>query len=165
MNQNELFLRRAIVSDAHYIMNIIQNRCKWLSDNNIEQWNVTKTYNIDYYLGKINDEKFYVAVQDGKIVGTFMLQEKSQYAEYDENIIYIHHLATDINYSGIGKIIIEEIKELAKIKLKKVLRLDNIATNDRLNKYYEENGFKKIATIKKELYDGKNPGILRQLTI
>lgn len=165
INENEVKLRKATDSDVYDIYKIIQNRCKWLDEKSIEQWNVTRTYKHDYYLEKIKDGKIYVAVYNEKIVGVFMFQLSSHYAEYDENIAYIHHLATDIHYKGMGKIIISKIIELAKNHSKKYVRLDNISSNSKLNEYYEKNGFKQIGTIETKNYDGKNSGIIRQLEI
>ena len=162
---NDITIRKAEPSDVNHIYNIIQNRCRWLDENDIEQWNVTRTYKQDYYLEKVKDEKLYVALYNNKIIGLFMFQPNTHYAEYDENIAYVHHLATDKQYKGAGKIIISKIKELAKLHSKRFIRLDNIASNAKLNEYYEKNGFKQIEILEPKDYDGKNYGIIRQLEI
>ena len=94
-----------------------------------------------------------------------MIQESSKYFDDSKDAIYIHHLATDINYRGVGKEILYKIRELAKKESKTLLRLDNIGSNEKLNQYYEKNGFKKIGVIPKEKYDGKNFGIIRELEL
>ncbi len=164
-NDDDIMLRKATYSDVNQIYNIIQSRCKWLDENNIEQWNVTRTYKLEYFLDKIKDERIYVATYQNKVIGLFMFQLSTHYGEYDENIAYIHHLATDMQYKGVGKIIFSKIIEIAKLHSRKYIRLDNIASNTKLNEYYEKNGFKQIGLIEPENYDGKNYGIIRQLEI
>ena len=50
-------VEKANISDIGEIIRIIQSRCKWLDDNCINQWNVTRTYGKQYYEQKINLEK------------------------------------------------------------------------------------------------------------
>ena len=48
-----------------------------------------------------------------------MLQYSSQYyQDIEGEVIHIHHLATDINYKGIGARIIDEIKHIAQKEAK-----------------------------------------------
>ena len=63
-----LSIRKANIPEAEAIMAIIQNRCKWLDENNIEQWNTTRTYKKDYYIQRIKEDKFHVATLEEKIV-------------------------------------------------------------------------------------------------
>lgn len=94
-----------------------------------------------------------------------MLQITDPYDKLNNDTVYVHHLASDIRYKGIGRIMLQEIREIGKVHFKKYVRLDNIATNKKLNEYYEKNGFKQIGVVEPENYDGKNPGILRRLEI
>ena len=64
----QMIVKKAELSDAIAIMNIIQKRCKWLDENNINQWNTTRTYAQEYYEQKIKEGKFYVAILDEKII-------------------------------------------------------------------------------------------------
>lgn len=48
-------VEKANISDIGEIIRIIQSRCKWLDDNCINQWNVTRTYGKQYYEQKINE--------------------------------------------------------------------------------------------------------------
>ena len=84
-----------------------------------------------------------------------MLQFTSQYYEENSDSIHIHHFATDIQYKGVGKEIINKIKEIALSNSKKSIKLDNIGSNKGLNEYYERNGFHQIEIIEPKKYDGK----------
>ncbi len=64
-------VEKANISDIGEIIRIIQSRCKWLDDNCINQWNVTRTYGKQYYEQKINEGKFYIAKLGEKIVRNF----------------------------------------------------------------------------------------------
>ncbi|CDD17273.1 MAG: hypothetical protein ACLUF5_04685 [Clostridia bacterium] len=64
-------VEKANISDIGEIIRIIQSRCKWLDDNCINQWNVTRTYGKQYYEQKINEGKFYIAKLSEKIVRNF----------------------------------------------------------------------------------------------
>lgn len=94
-----------------------------------------------------------------------MIQNHSQYYEDNNDSIHIHHLATDERYKGIGREIITEIVKYAENNSKKYIRLDNIGSNNRLNKYYEDNGFCALRIIEPEEYDGSNFGILREFKV
>ena len=64
-------VEKANISDIGEIIRIIQSRCKWLDDNCINQWNVTRTYGKQYYEQKINEGKFYIAKLREKPVRNF----------------------------------------------------------------------------------------------
>lgn len=64
-------VEKANISDIGEIIRIIQSRCKWLDDNCINQWNVTRTYGKQYYEQKINEGKFYIVKLGEKIVRNF----------------------------------------------------------------------------------------------
>ena len=64
-------VEKANISDIGEIIRIIQSRCKWLDDNRINQWNVTRTYGKQYYEQKINEGKLYIAKLSEKIVRNF----------------------------------------------------------------------------------------------
>lgn len=72
---------------------------------------------------------------------------------YKEKAFFIHHLATDFNYSGIGKDLIYFAREQAKIYHKKYLRLDCFKSNSKLNHYYQELGFELRGSGKEGGYD------------
>lgn len=68
MRFQNVILEKATVNDVDKIVSIIQKRCQWLDEKNINQWNVTRTYTQEYYIKKIEEEKMYVAKIEKKIV-------------------------------------------------------------------------------------------------
>ena len=161
----EITIRKAVLEDVEKIFLLMQKTIKWLNDNNIDQWNVTRTYGKEYYIKKVFEGKYYVATVNNEICGSFLLNECNTYYETSEDAIYIHHLVADSKYKGVGSHMLNKIKEIALELSKKSVRLDNISTNEKLNQYYEKNGFKKIGIIEASIYDGKNVGILREFKL
>lgn len=68
MKFQNVILEKATVMDVDRIVDIIQKRCEWLDKNNINQWNVTRTYTQEYYIKKIEENKMYVAKVQEEIV-------------------------------------------------------------------------------------------------
>lgn len=146
MNSENIKIKLATKYDVDQILNIIYQKCVWLKENNIDQWdieNYIKIYNKKYFLNMINDEKLFIAQLDNIVIGVFLL--KSTDVEYWENktdlAFYIHHLATKNGFKGLGKIIIDFCIEYSKNNKKDYLRLDCKSDNKKLNNYYEKMGF------------------------
>ncbi len=87
--------------------------------------------------------------KSGELITTFTLSERQ--SEWDRHIfgedmprnsIYLHRLAVVPKYmgKGIGKEIVNWIEENCSID-KEYLLLDCVASNERLNRFYIENGF------------------------
>lgn len=135
----------AKIDDIESIVEILKERCDWLKANNIDQWGdyyYSEKYNANYFNEVMQLHKLYVVKQNDKVIGIFLLKETDKtYWENDDNAYYIHHLATKIGYSGLGKQIIEFIEKLAKENSKKYIRLDCKKSNIGLNQYYQNQGF------------------------
>lgn len=60
--------------------------------------------------------------------------------------LILHRIAVkrDARYKGLGSEIISRIEKQFNNLGKKYLRLDCVASNEKLNKYYSESGFNKI---------------------
>lgn len=64
-----------------------------------------------------------------------LLREKDLLWKDFKKAFYIHHLATDINYNGLERIVIEYIKYLALRQNKTCIGLDCVKDNVKLNKF------------------------------
>ena len=154
-------IRRADYNDATAIMDIIVERSNWLKNKQIKQWESFLERDITYYTEKIEKETVYVVIIDECVCGTFLLQSVDKYWEEDDEAFYIHHLAVKQDYPGLGKYIINQIKNMAIDAKKNYIRIDHVQENKKLNSYYEELGFE----IKKELYDGMYHCLLREMQL
>lgn len=136
----------AVERDIASIIEIIKQRCEWFEQNRIEQWGdwyYTELYNAEYFIKAMKEYHLYVIKQAKEIIGVFLLKDEDQdYWNDNEKAYYIHHLVTKIGYPGLGIKILDFIEELAKQNEIKYLRLDCIRTNQKLNQYYLDYGFK-----------------------
>lgn len=133
-------------NDIETIHDLIVKRCKWFDENNIKQWDMSyaKRYDKDYFKNQINTNLMYIAKYDETIAGCMLLKNKDEdYWQDDEPSYYIHHLATDILYKGIGKSLINFAINKARNDNKEYLRLDCFKSNIKLNNYYKNLGFEK----------------------
>ena len=91
----------------------------------------------------------YVAKYDETIAECMLLKNKDEdYWQDDETSYYIHHLATDIIYKGIGKSLINFAINKARNDNKEYLRLDCFKSNINLNNYYKNLEFEKKDLVK-----------------
>lgn len=130
--------------DIETIHDLIVKRCKWFDENSIKQWDMSyaKRYDKDYFKNQINTNLMYVAKYDETIAGCMLLKNKDEdFWQDDEPSYYIHHLATDILYKGIGKSLINFAINKARNDNKEYLRLDCFKSNIKLNNYYKNLGF------------------------
>lgn len=137
-------IRLAEKEELKEILEVIKERCDWFQKNNINQWrnNYPGRYNEDYFYEAMQVHKLYIAVEDNKIIGVFLLKESDKvFWDNDDPAYYIHHLATKIGYPGVGSKILKFIEELAKKDSKKYIRLDCKKSNVALNQYYQNQGF------------------------
>lgn len=142
---NNLHIIIANLEDINSIIELLEKRCIWMENNNIDQWkcnSYTLTFNQNYFKEQINQKRVYVAKINNTVCGVFLLKyEDPKFWNTYDNAIYIHHLATDINYKGLGKLMINKIKEIALKKGISYIRIDCVSKNKKLNDYYNSLGF------------------------
>jgi hypothetical protein len=142
-------IKLAKIDDIVEIREIISLRIKWFKDKNINQWqhDYLEWVNEDYLNDLIKKQQLYVIVGDREIIGTFaLLEEDLEYWKNgnDGEALYIHHFTTRENYKKIGEYALKYIEKIALEKGKSFLRLDCSFFNEKLNKYYENFGFKYV---------------------
>lgn len=142
-------IKLANFNNINDILNILEQRCIWMEKSNINQWkpnSYTITFNKHYFKEQINNKKIYIAILNQKVCGVFLLDNFDKLWNNSEPALYIHHLATDIHFKGLGRIIIEYIKLIASQQNKNYIRLDCVSDNKKLNAYYEKLGFNLVET-------------------
>jgi len=99
----------------------------------------------------------YICLEDGKIIGMFILNEDPQGAYSkgdwtadlkDGEFLVIHSLAADPSMygKGIGKFMVDYCIDLAKLQNYKGIRLDVVPTNIVATRLYEKMGFNYVGT-------------------
>lgn len=130
--------------DIQAIMNVLEERCNWFKEKGLNQWtnNYLVRYNKDYFNEIMKIHQLYVVKQNNEIVGVFLLKDEDKtYWNDDCSAYYIHHLAIRVGFKGNGSKILNFIEKLAKKNLKKYIRLDCKKNNEKLNQYYQKQGF------------------------
>lgn len=153
--------RLAEEKDLPEIMRLIRERIAWMDRVGIRQWNVTdyeRAYPKNHYEGQIKQRSFYVldrAEGEGLAGAAALLEEDERWTDVGEvPAFYVHHLVTDIRASGAGRMILTWAEELARQRGKTRVRLDCAANNPRLNRYYEEQGYRLAGTWEEGPYVG-----------
>ena len=149
-------------SEAPEMFELIVQRIRWMDENGIRQWNVTKydkAYPLSHYEEALHrGEGYGVISQDGEIVCAARFIDEEECWEDKEPALYIHSFASKVGHPGAGAYLLQMAEEYARKLGKKYLRLDSAADNDALSRYYEKQGFMPCGTCE----DGPYRGILRQ---
>ncbi len=154
-------LRLAEPCDLPEICRLIRERIAWMDRVGIRQWNVTdywQVYPEAYYEMQIKARRFYVLDQadGGHLAGAAaLLETDDRWADAGSvPAYYVHHLVTDVRAKGAGRSILAGTEALARQRGKKRVRLDCAADNARLNRYYEEQGYRLAGACEEGLYRG-----------
>ncbi|MDZ5471536.1 GNAT family N-acetyltransferase [Bacillus sp. 31A1R] len=148
-NNSMLNIELATVSECEQVINLLKEVARWLKENGIHQWGFLLAGGEDEEIRQaILDKDTYIVRDNGIMVATFSLYEKQ--SEWDQHIwgedsvdsIYLHRLAVLPLYmkKGIGSSILTWIYK-NKVAETKILKLDCIAANTKLNEFYRKNHF------------------------
>lgn len=149
-------IRLATEKDLEALNNMYQDIVKAMNDNNIGIWN--EYYPFEVLPDDIQNKRVYVLENDIEIVAACALCESNsgeKYVEWQENtgkVLYIDRLGVNANYlrQGIGGMLIQKVKELAKEKGAEHLRLFVVDINTPAINLYLKNGFKQVNGVYKE---------------
>lgn len=152
MIEKNFLITIATGDEAEHVIGLLKETAEWLHANNIDQWSYLRGGGEDDEIREaINNQRTYVSRVDHKIVGTFTLyEEPSDWDTYiwgalQDDAVYLHRIAVirDDKYKGLGAEILRWIERECTGLGKKYIRLDCVAGNETLNKYYQGAGFKK----------------------
>lgn len=148
---DELTFSIATSSHQSAILDILNETQKWLWGKGLNQW--TLPFEVEWIKQSIDAGEFFVVKIDQEIVAVFRLTETdSMWEEHFERAIYIHSLAVRSSWHGhnIGLEIMKWIEAYATQNQKRCLRLDCMADNEILCRYYMAIGFVKRRIVKIE---------------
>ena len=149
-------IREATVNDLDAILKITKSCAKKLVSKNIFQWN-------EYYPKRnvfendLYNKWLYVTVKENKVIGSVCVSDliDDEYATVkwltpnNNNNIYIHRLAVDPDYQGVGyaQKMMSFAEEFAKKNKYRSIRLDTFSKNMKNQKFYKQRGYKKLGEI------------------
>ena len=149
-------IREATVDDLDAILKITKSCAKKLVSKNIFQWNEYYP-NRDAFENDLYNRWLYVTVKENKVIGSVCVSDlmDDEYATVkwltpnNNNNIYIHRLAVDPDYQGVGyaQKMMSFAEEFAKKNKYKSIRLDTFSKNMKNQKFYKQRGYKKLGEI------------------
>lgn len=159
--------RQALETEIPAVFDLYVRRVAWMDEIGIHQWNETdylEAYPEDYYREELQNGNLFVLEDDtGTLCGAVvLLKEDERWEEEPErNAYYVHNLVTALSAKGAGKAILREAEALAKTQGLQAVRLDCAVDNERLNAWYEAQGYLPAGTCT----DGPYLGRLREKRI
>lgn len=142
-------IRLAKEEEGRQVIDLLKEAAAWIQKQGIDQWQYLLDGGEDLEIIKsITEKGTYVMVNDEGIIATFTLYleqndwDKHIWGEMPKDSIYLHRLAVKPSYmkNGIGKEIFNWIEDNIQTD-KKYLKLDCVAGNKKLNKFYQTSGF------------------------
>ncbi|BFT72800.1 GNAT family N-acetyltransferase [Paenibacillus sp. P36] len=144
--QSKLDIRRAELADAESVRELLVHAARWIErTQGFIQWREER-FSQSYVLDLIQQDEFFVAHMDGVPVGCFSIQWRDEEIwrdQHHENAGYVHRLAVSRDYPGmgIGTRLLNWAESYIKEQGKSWIRLDCMADNAALNRYYTREGF------------------------
>lgn len=149
-------IREATVNDLDAILKITKSCAKKLVSKNIFQWNEYYP-NRNVFENDLYNKWLYVTVKENKVIGSVCVSDliDDEYATVkwltpnNNNNIYIHRLAVDPDYQGVGyaQKMMSFAEEFAKKNKYRSIRLDTFSKNMKNQKFYKQRGYKKLGEI------------------
>ncbi|MCD8037364.1 MAG: GNAT family N-acetyltransferase [Clostridiales bacterium] len=150
-------IRLAEISDLDGIIALIQKRMDWMDEVGLCQWNKTnylEEFTKDYFEKNIIEKNFYIAEEDGLLIGTIALFRQDLRWEDGKESVYIHHLTAEPGKAGVGRKLVEYAEQYAKNMHFQMIRLDSPANNQKLSDYYESMGYMPVGRCANSFYEG-----------
>jgi len=130
-----------------------------MNGNNIRVWNAI--YPCESFREDIENNSLYVLTGNGDIIAAFALCAANdgegflKWENVKEKALYMDRLGVNVAYSrkGIGGVMLNYARELAKQKDAKYLRLFVVNVNKPAINLYLKNGFRRVAGIFEERID------------
>ena len=149
-------IREATVNDLDAILKITKSCAKKLVSKNIFQWNEYYP-NRNVFENDLYNKWLYVTVKENKVIGSVCVSDlmDDEYATVkwltpnNNNNIYIHRLAVNPDYQGVGyaQKMMSFAEEFAKKNKYTSIRLDTFSKNMKNQKFYKQRGYKKLGEI------------------
>ncbi|MGC2035342.1 MAG: GNAT family N-acetyltransferase [Thermoplasmata archaeon] len=143
-------VRPALTSDIPRILEILTDAAEWARQRGVERW-----WPIPFPSGRIvppvDRKEAYVGEIEGKVVGFFVLTwaDPAIWGDVPPDAGYVHLLAAerDPALRGLGRHLLGWAEERVRAAGRAKLRLDCIADNASLVRYYESVGFVRVRVV------------------
>ena len=145
-----MICRLATKDDLNELKLMFQKIVQTMNDNEIRIWN--DYYPFEEFAYDIADNSLYLLVEKNKIAGTFVMTKSNQIANYfqwekpNSDYLYLTRIAVNVDFlrQGVGGLIIQNAKKIARSKNISYLRLSVIDINKPAINLYKKQGFKQV---------------------
>ncbi|HPA98640.1 MAG TPA: GNAT family N-acetyltransferase [Bacilli bacterium] len=145
--------RLAEKQDLIEIIKMYKEVVKNMNANGLQIWD--ESYPFAFFESDIQNKQFYVLEEDNKIISAVAMCDKhigenvGKWENVNAKAFYLSRFAVDPDYlkQGIGSLMVNKIKEIAKELGAQYLRLFVVIINKRATQFYEKNGFRKVEGI------------------
>jgi GNAT superfamily N-acetyltransferase len=164
----ELTFRSARLADLRQIVEILSDAASWAKARGIERW-WPVPFREEWVRRGIHRSEVMVVERDSRIVGTLTLtrRDPQMWGEQPPVAGYVHRMAIrrELAHRCLGERMLEwaasEVQSWGRSKL----RLDCLATNESLVKYYRNRGFQEVGRIQGNIPGEDRPSILMERTL
>jgi GNAT superfamily N-acetyltransferase len=143
-------VRRGVGADVPAVLGLLDGATEWLvARGRTDQWGTephsTNPRRIEQVRGFLTDGGLWIAELDERVVGALAVGEAMPYvSQAIEPELYVRLLVTDrtLTGQGIGTVLLDHARSLARADGVELLRVDCFAGSDgALIRYYEKQGF------------------------
>ncbi|WP_295135494.1 GNAT family N-acetyltransferase [uncultured Catenibacterium sp.] len=151
--------RQAVMQDLLQLKDMYKRIIKNMNEQNIQIWD--DIYPCEFFEGDIKNNQLYILLNNGEIVSAFVLSDTNSgetAVEWNDNhakAVYIDILGVNIKYlkKGLGNLMLDKAKEIAKTLNAEYLRLFVIDINIPAIQLYTKKEFIKVNGVYNEIFD------------
>lgn len=152
-NFPKLQFRLVQPSEVDQYIDFLEGITDWLVESGIQQWIPGNFWRSKaYYAESVANAEVWMAMHGAKPVGTIRIlsSEPTVWPDIErEDGVYVYNLAVgrDAAGSGVGKRLLEHADNQGMVAQRKYVRLDCMADNEFLKRYYANAGFNSCGEI------------------
>ena len=139
----QLAVVRATPADVDEVLDLLAEAAAWLRERGLHQW--PRRFPREQIAESVVRGETYLARAGETTVATLALQWADPFfwGEREPDAGYVHRVAVRRSFAGrgLGEELLEWADEQVRARGRRYLRLDCMAANARLRRYYEELGF------------------------
>lgn len=151
--------RQAVMQDLPQLKDMYKRIIKNMNEQNIQIWD--DIYPCEFFEDDIKNNKLYILLNNGEIVSAFVLSDTNSgetAVEWNDNhakAVYIDRLGINIKYlkKGLGSLMLDKAKEIAKTLNAEYLRLFVVDINIPAIQLYTKKEFIKVNGVYNEIFD------------
>jgi GNAT superfamily N-acetyltransferase len=140
-------IRPARPDEIDVVLDVLADAGRWLRARGIEQW--PERFDAEWVRPAIERGDTWLAERDREVLGTLVVQwdDPVFWAGYRLNAGYLHRLAVRDRGTGLGVELLRWAEQHVAHAGRQYLRLDCVASNDRLRSYYERAGYAHLGDV------------------